>query len=148
MTLTYIHNMCVNLGQKKCSYDLHPGPKPSTRQLIQFGRVGFVADRKKLKKKWGKKGKRMYMVGYALDGPSDCYRMYNPKTRSVVESRDVKWAPWRGAVLEAGVDNNEKIDYQTTKTRRSTPTNRISRTSKQEMQQRDPNNREEPETKP
>ena len=110
MTSTYIHNMCVNLGQEKCPYNLHPEPKPSARQLMQFGRVVLVAVRKKLKKKWGKKGKRMYMVGYALDGPSDCYWMYNPKTRSVVESRDVKWAHWRGAVLEARKEDDQGIE--------------------------------------
>ena len=31
------------------------------------------------------------MVGYALDHAGDCYRMYNPITKGIHQSRDIKW---------------------------------------------------------
>ena len=34
------------------------------------------------------------MVGYASNSPHDTYRMYNPKTQQIIETRDVKWAEW------------------------------------------------------
>ena len=30
-------------------------------------------------------------VGYALQHAGDCYRMYNPKTKKIMISRDIKW---------------------------------------------------------
>jgi hypothetical protein len=35
------------------------------------------------------------MVGYADDHSPDTYRMYNPDTKKVILSRDVRWADWK-----------------------------------------------------
>ena len=33
----------------------------------------------------------MMMIGYALEHPSETYKMYNPKTDSVVITNSIKW---------------------------------------------------------
>jgi len=47
--------------------------------IIQFGRVGFVTNKRDYVKKNESSGVAMMMVGYALDSPSGSYRFYNPK---------------------------------------------------------------------
>jgi hypothetical protein len=34
------------------------------------------------------------MVGYAADSSAHTYRMYNPKTKKIIRSRDIKWLDW------------------------------------------------------
>jgi hypothetical protein len=62
--------------------------------LREFGRIGIVTIRQKFKSKWKEKGIKMIMVGYAADSSADTYRMYNPKTKHIIRSRDVKWLEW------------------------------------------------------
>ncbi len=62
--------------------------------LTEFGRIGIVSLRQKFKSKWKEKGIKMIMVGYAADSSADTYRMYNPKTKKIIRSRDVKWLDW------------------------------------------------------
>ena len=54
-----------------------------------FGEEAIVADRTKIKAKLRDRGKRCLWVGYAKNRSSDTYRLYNPKTRSIILSRDV-----------------------------------------------------------
>jgi hypothetical protein len=35
-----------------------------------------------------------FMLGYAREHAGDTYRMYNPATKKIIMSRDVKWADW------------------------------------------------------
>ena len=37
----------------------------------------------------------MIMVGYAKNSTPDTYRMYNPKTKKVCQTRDVTWMDWK-----------------------------------------------------
>ena len=37
----------------------------------------------------------MIVVGYGINKFKDTYRFFNPKTRQIVESRDVKWGDWK-----------------------------------------------------
>jgi hypothetical protein len=60
--------------------------------LKEFGRMSYVTDRKRIKRKEAPRGIQMIMVGYAENHPADCYRMYNPNKDSVVISRDIQWA--------------------------------------------------------
>ena len=60
--------------------------------LIEFGRIGYVADRAKIKGKMKPRSMRCIMVGYAENHSPDTYLMYNPKTRYVIMSRDIRWA--------------------------------------------------------
>jgi hypothetical protein len=63
--------------------------------LIQFGRIGYITNRVKFQKKWVDKTTKCILVGYADDHSPDTYRMYNPDTKQVILSRDVRWADWK-----------------------------------------------------
>ena len=39
----------------------------------------------------------MVCMGYADDHAGDVYRMFNPDTGRVIESRDITWADWHGS---------------------------------------------------
>src|SRR5687767_368739 len=39
----------------------------------------------------------MIMVGYAAEKSHSTYQMYNPRTRLIVETRDVHWSNWKPA---------------------------------------------------
>ena len=57
--------------------------------LVQFGRTGFVTIHWKIKTNWDTKADKMVVVGYGSDQAWDTYQFYNPKTRKIIESRDV-----------------------------------------------------------
>ena len=48
-----------------------------------------MADRTKIKAKLCDHGKKGLWLGYAKNWSTDTYRLYNPKTRSTILSRDV-----------------------------------------------------------
>ena len=64
--------------------------------LQPFGKIGYVAIRKKFKATWKQKSEKHLMVGYAKNHPADTYRMFNPVTEKISETRDVTtWAEWK-----------------------------------------------------
>ena len=58
-----------------------------------FGEMGFVLTYRQIgyKSKIGDKGKEFFFVGYATEHAGDVYRMYDPNTKRIKISRDVKW---------------------------------------------------------
>jgi hypothetical protein len=36
------------------------------------------------------------MVGYSHNHAGDTYRMFNPQTKKILNSRDIRWADWHG----------------------------------------------------
>ena len=65
--------------------------------LKEFGRVGHVTIKSKIKGKQSERATSMIMVGYALDHPVGSYRFFNPETERVIISDSVKWGefkPW------------------------------------------------------
>jgi hypothetical protein len=63
------------------------------KSLIDFGRVGYVANRSTMKGKFKEKATKMVFVGYAENHARDVYRMYNPETKRIIETRDIyAWA--------------------------------------------------------
>ena len=58
--------------------------------LVEFGRVGIVASKKK-GIKLQPKGEPMIMLGYSLTHKVGSYRMYNPRSRKVVIYDNVAW---------------------------------------------------------
>jgi hypothetical protein len=61
---------------------------------VQFGRLGYVTDRRKIKSKLAPKAFKCLFVGYAFNHSAHTYRLYNPKTRHIILSRDVRWDDW------------------------------------------------------
>ena len=58
-----------------------------------FGVMGFVLTHRQIdyKSKISDKGKKAFCVRYATDHAGDVYRMYDPNTKRIKISRDVRW---------------------------------------------------------
>ena len=94
-TSEYLTNVVSNSRNIKSPEELFTGKQPSIyKHLIEYGRMGWVTNRKKIKKKLAPKAIPCYMIGYAKGHSGDTYRMYNPITKKVIMSRDIKWADW------------------------------------------------------
>ena len=87
---------CTQRSKDKSPNELFDGKKSKLQaeHLVEFGRIGYVTIRTKIKKKWIDKSFKGIMVGYATDHSPDTYRIYNPETGAVIMTRDVKWADW------------------------------------------------------
>ena len=81
--------------------------------LKRFGQKGYVTVRKKILNKMEQRSLPMLMVGYAVNHAADTYRMYNPETQMVVESRDVRWDEW---LIDENVTNAAQAVAQTVNT--------------------------------
>ena len=90
--------VCNSSDMEKCPDWKFYGKIPTIySNLIEFGRIGWV----KLGKKQAKldvKATKCVMIGYSPDHAGDTYRMYNPTTKKVINSRNVTWADWHGIV--------------------------------------------------
>jgi len=53
--------------------------------------AGTVKTKTKTTPKLNDQGVPCMFVGYAVDHPGDCYRMYDPKTQRVHITRDIIW---------------------------------------------------------
>ena len=60
--------------------------------MNDFGRVGYVTKREKILNKLEERAVKCIFVGYSTSHLGDMYRMYNPETKRIILSRDVKWA--------------------------------------------------------
>jgi hypothetical protein len=64
-----------------------------SKYLKEYGSVGYVTRHLKFKGKFKDKSVPMTFIGYTADHSKDVYRMYNPDTKRVIETRDVHaWA--------------------------------------------------------
>ena len=97
-TANYVYNIMIPAKRDKSPYLLMWGKEsPRFRRLVEFGRIGYVAVRTKIKRKMAPKAFKAIMIGYSMEHSSDTYRMFNPKTRKVFLSRDVVWSDWEPA---------------------------------------------------
>ena len=62
-----------------------------TRALRTWGEAGVVKTATKTTAKGKPRGIACMFVGYALGHAAGVYRMWNPKTNRVLETRDVTW---------------------------------------------------------
>jgi hypothetical protein len=121
-----IGNLGVTGKNEKSCNEMYTGVKSKgIGMLIQFGRIGYVTIRTKIKKKMIDKTIKCINLGPAEDHSSETYRLYNPETEKVILSRDVKWAAWNkvdptqdltifeGKVPKAGMGEDEEL-YETT----------------------------------
>ena len=60
--------------------------------FVEWGRIGFVSNKRSYVSKMKPRGVPMMFVGYALDHPSGTYKFYNPTTDSIITSDSVKWS--------------------------------------------------------
>jgi len=91
-TATMLDNLAVKEvdGKVLTRYEHFHGKYPwYAKALRTFGEAGTVKVGKH--GKVGNRGEPMVFVGYADDHQDDCYRMWNPTTGRVVETRDIIW---------------------------------------------------------
>jgi transposase InsO family protein len=94
-TANRLHNAVPNRAGLAPDELWYGKPPKLLDNLVQFGRIGYVTIRNTTAKLTPKSIK-MVMLGYAPDHAGDVYRLYNPETKRIVESRDVTWAEWHG----------------------------------------------------
>lgn len=91
-----LENISANTGRESFPVEMMTGSVSKLYPKLQpFGRIGYVTLRQKFKKTWKEKSIKCIFVGYAKDHSADTYRMYNPATNAVIESRDITWAEWK-----------------------------------------------------
>ena len=58
-----------------------------------FREIGMVLSHKQIgyKSKMSDKGKEAFFVGYTTEHAGDVYRMYDPRTKRIKISRDLRW---------------------------------------------------------
>ena len=89
---TALDNLSIDKGHTKTRYERFglKVPKWANPLLIRtFGEAGVV--RRGKDGKLGDRGQPMVFVGYSDNHSYDCYRMWNPKTSKITETRDVIW---------------------------------------------------------
>ena len=76
---------CIILGSKH-------NDKVKPKIFIEWGRIGFVANKRTKTAKMDKNRTPMMMSGHALDRPSITCRMHNPGTVRLVNTSSVRWS--------------------------------------------------------
>jgi hypothetical protein len=85
--------MPINInGITATRYKQWGGQNPAfAKPLKTWGEAGTVKLKIKATPRVADRGVQCMMVGYALNHDGDCYRMWDPKTARVHETRDVTW---------------------------------------------------------
>ena len=95
-THTRLTNVVANSKDVKCPDWLWYGKQPTIyKHLVQFGQIGFATIQAR-QNKLEPKALKCVMIGYSADHSGDTYCMYNPETKKVLQSQDIKWADWHG----------------------------------------------------
>jgi hypothetical protein len=79
--------------------------------LVQFGRLGYVTDRRKIKSLAPKSIKYLF-VGYPFNHSAHTYSMYNPRTRHIILSRDIRWDKWNTKDPKATLREHRQVYMQ------------------------------------
>jgi hypothetical protein len=80
--------------------------------LIQFGRPGYVTDRRKIKSKVAPKAIKCLFVGYAFNHSAHTYGMYSPRTCYAILRRDVRWDSWNTMDPKATLREHRQVYMQ------------------------------------
>ena len=108
-TQTTLCNNMVTVGRVTTPQEWFVGTvdHPLLNQLQILGRAALITDRR-LKQKLFPKGFKCMYLGHPMEKHSlDTYRFWNPITKSVVLSRDVKWLEYHGGVTPTGKFHRE-----------------------------------------
>ena len=88
---TRLRNITPNRAIEKTPDELWYGEKLKLYDhLIQFRRIGWIK-KPQYQQKLEKKAEKMVCIGYKDDHAADSYRMYNPQTRRVIITQNIKW---------------------------------------------------------
>ena len=98
------------------------------KDLVQWGCIGFVANKRTKTAKSDNNGTARMMIGYALDHPSGTCKFYNPTTDSVINSNSVKWSdfkPWEARDLDQAISDLKDLPERNLIPSTKAPTNEI-----------------------
>lgn len=101
-TAVYLRNRSPTKLLSSTPYEAWCGVKPAVRHLRIFGCKAIVLDKRPGKSKFAAKGFECNMVGYCSE--SKAYRLYDPATRKITKSRDVKFLENCGTLNQ--IDND------------------------------------------
>ncbi|CAM8905663.1 unnamed protein product [Rhodiola kirilowii] len=88
LTATYVLNrVLIRPGMDKTSYELWKGRKPTVKHFHVFGSTCYILTDRKQRQKLDRRCDEGLFLGYSPN--SRAYRVYNKRTRSVIESINV-----------------------------------------------------------
>jgi hypothetical protein len=91
-TATYYDNLIINKDKKKSPIELMLKSRAKgLMNLKRFGEMCVATTKSKIHGKLSNKGTVCMFIGYAVNHADDVYRLLNPKTKSIIESRDDLW---------------------------------------------------------
>ena len=115
----FLNDECVQKSKTESVNHIFFGVKGKDRvkpkHFIEWGRIGFVANKRTKTTKMNNNGTAMLMVGYALNHPSGTYRFYNPETNSIIISNSVKWSvfnPWESTAVGEAMNRVKDADIK------------------------------------
>lgn len=89
-TATHIRNRCPTRSlQGITPYEAYYKKKPNVSYFKQFGCKAYFLDKTPNKGKFDPRSKECIFVGYSNE--SKAYRLWNPKTKKILKSRDVRF---------------------------------------------------------
>ncbi|GBP40883.1 Retrovirus-related Pol polyprotein from transposon TNT 1-94 [Eumeta japonica] len=110
--LMYLKNRspAAGLDGSKTPYEIWTGRKPELNHIRIFGSPTMVHIPKEKRRKWDKKAKKMYLVGYSENVKG--YRLYDPISRDVIVGRDVVIMEKTDDSLSSsiGIEENRPLD--------------------------------------
>lgn len=104
-TAVYLRNRTLASGLQKTPYELWSGRRPDLSHLRVFGSTAMAHVPKIKRLKWDKKADKYILLGYAENTKG--YRLYNPITKSIINSRDVVIMETSKDMTQAVVQENE-----------------------------------------
>jgi hypothetical protein len=91
-TVTFLSNITSTKTQDKCPHQLLFKVKPKLPSSLRiFGEMGVVTTKADIQGKLANHGTTCMFMRYSVDHSNDVFRMRNPKTRRIINSRDVIW---------------------------------------------------------
>ncbi|TYK21888.1 hypothetical protein E5676_scaffold494G00240 [Cucumis melo var. makuwa] len=101
-TACHIHNRVILcLGTTTTSYELWKGRKPNVKYFHIFDSTCFILSDRNHHRKWDSKSDRGIFLGYSTN--SRAYRVYNQRTKTVMESVNV-------IISDLGKEPNRNLD--------------------------------------
>ena len=83
-------------GETKIPDEMFYDRKPKLYDnMVPFGLIGHIKKRERIQGKLQDKTYKGIMIGYAKNHAADTYRLYNPDTKRIILSRDVRWEEWK-----------------------------------------------------
>jgi len=91
-TATKIGNVVASANKAEPAHNaFYKKEATYVRHLQTFGERGVVHDAKTIKNKLDNRGEMCIFVGYADNHAGNVYRMFNPQTKRIWVTRDVRW---------------------------------------------------------